>query len=380
MQEMTSLNESRDLHVSGMNGTMTTQLVSDATREMFILVNHVVLSTSICLMGIVVNILNICVFVKQGLKRSTNSSFFAMAVSDLCGVLTQVWHNFCLDPYVDRLHLPVDFMDVQYLTAGWPNSCLVRITGWITVYITAERCLSIALPLKIKQIVTPRRTACVLVFIYAINIASILPLYFSAYFSWNFYPLYNTTKLGISFRPNKLEIESLIFIFQASLAITAFISVIIFTSVLVVKLKKKSKWRQKSTFDKDQTESMSNRERRTVSLIILVATVLIVCYSPAVVCSITTTLYPAFSITGPQSNLFHIAWSFGFLCHSINSSVTIFLYYSMSSKYRATFNQLFPLCACSSAADSDESSVQRTSESGVGSVQSVVSSVQSARI
>ncbi|XP_059163869.1 probable G-protein coupled receptor B0563.6 [Physella acuta] len=370
---MASINESLDVHVSTLNGTATTQLVSDAVRDMFILVNHVVLSTSICLLGIVVNILNICVFVKQGLKKTTNSCFFAMAISDLCGVLTQVWHNFCLDPYVDRLNLPVDFMDVQYLTAGWPNSCLVLITDWITVYITAERCLSIALPLKIKQIVTPRRTACVIVFICAINIGSVLPLYFSAYFSWNFYPASNKTKLGISFLPNKPEIESFIFTFQAALAILAFVCVIIFTSILVIKLKKKSKWRQQSTFDKDQTESMSNRERRTVSLIILVAIVLIVCYSPAVTCSITTSVYPDFGITGPQSNLFHVAWSFGFLCHSINSSVTIFLYYNMSSKYRATFNQLFPLCAFSSAAEPDETSRSRSRapESAVDSIQSI---------
>ncbi|CAL1529878.1 unnamed protein product, partial [Lymnaea stagnalis] len=287
----------------------------------------------LCLFGIVGNTINILVFVKQGLRQSVNSSFFAMSISDLLGLVFQVWHNFCLNPYVDQLDAPIDFLDVQYLTAGWPNSVLVRITGWITVYVTAERCLSIAVPLKIKQIVTPRRTAAILVFIYVINIASLLPLYFSAYFSWNFYPAQNRTKFGISFRSNKLEIEYLIFTFQASLAIIAFACVIIFTTVLVVKLKKKSKWRRSTTFDREQSDTMSSRERKTINMVVVVATVLIVCYTPAVTCSITTSLTSDFGITGKQSNLFHMAWSFGFLFHSINSSISILLYYRMSSKY-----------------------------------------------
>ncbi|KAH9519734.1 hypothetical protein Btru_070768 [Bulinus truncatus] len=332
-------------------------LLDDFTRSMFILVNHVILCSAFDLIGTVGNVINIAVFLRQGLHKSMNLSFFAMSLSDLFGVVFQVWHNFCLNPYVERIDSPVDFMEVQYLTAGWPNAVLVRITCWITAYITAERCLSIAIPLKIKQVITFNRTAFIIIFIYSINIASIVPLYFSAYFSWNFYPEQNRTKLGISFRSNKLEIESLIFTFQASLAIIAFLLVIIFTVILVVKLKKKSKWRRSATSDKDQNDSMSTRERKTISMVIAVAVVLIVCYTPAVTCSITTSITPDFGITGRQANMFHVIWSFGFLFHSINSSINVFLYYRMSSKYRATFHELFRKCSAITTEDADDDRV-----------------------
>uniref|UniRef100_A0A2C9KX11 G-protein coupled receptors family 1 profile domain-containing protein n=1 Tax=Biomphalaria glabrata TaxID=6526 RepID=A0A2C9KX11_BIOGL len=351
-EELTTL---ADDNITRGHGVYETRpLVSDFTRSMFILVNHVVISTGFDLFGTVGNIINIAVFLKQGLRKSMNLSFFAMSISDLCGLVFQIWHNFCLNPYVEGIDSPVEFIEVQYLTAGWPNAVLVRITCWITAYITAERCLSIAIPLKIKQVITFNRTAVIIVFIYLINMASIVPLYFSAYFSWNFYPEQNKTKLGISFRSNKLEIESLIFTFQASLAIIAFALVIIFTGVLVIKLKQKSKWRRTATSDKDQNEAMSSRERKTVNMVIAVAIVLIVCYTPAVICSITTSITPDFGITGKQANMFHVIWSFGFLFHSINASINVVLYYKMSSKYRTTFHQIFRKCAGKPADDTEE--------------------------
>ncbi|KAH9487560.1 Lysine-specific demethylase 4A [Bulinus truncatus] len=105
------------------------QVLSFDGRNIFILVNHVALSNLISLFGIGANVVNIVVFFRQGLRNSTNLSFFLLAITDFMGLLTQL-------------------------------ACLVRITGWITVYSNgAERCLSIAIPLKIKQIVTFERTS-----------------------------------------------------------------------------------------------------------------------------------------------------------------------------------------------------------------------------
>ncbi|KAI8773489.1 growth hormone secretagogue receptor type 1 [Biomphalaria glabrata] len=320
------------------------QLLSTDGKNIFILINHVILSTLFSLFGIIANTVNILVFHKQGLRMSMNLSFFILAITDLMGLLTQLWHNFCLNPYIDQMNAPLEFMEIQFLTAGNPNACLVRITGWITVYITAERCLSIAIPLKIKQVVTFERTAIILLIIYIINVASLVPLYFSAYFSWNFYPQHNRTMLGVSYKSNKLIIQDLLYIFQASLALVAFACAIIFTSILIITLKEKSKWRQKSTFDKDQNKPMSNREKKTVRMVIVVASVLIVCYTPACTNSIVSAIIQDYTITGRQSNIFQAVWSFGFLFHSVNSSITILLYHRMSSKYKITFQQMFSGC------------------------------------
>ncbi|KAH9499931.1 hypothetical protein Btru_076952 [Bulinus truncatus] len=280
----------------------------------------------------------------QGLRRSTNLSFFVLSITDLCGLLTQLWHNFCLNPYIYEIDAPLEFGEIQVLTAGKPNACLVRITCWITVYITAERCLSIALPLKIKQIMTFKRNVCILSFIYFINVASLVPLYFSAYLSWNLNTQQNKTKLGVSYRSNKLVIQDLLYIFQASLALGAFACAVFFTSLLIISLKRQSDWRRKSASDQDQGKMMSNREKNTVRMVIVVASVLIICYTPACTSSIVSAIIQDYTITGHQSNIFQAVWSFGFLFHSVNSSITIILYYKMSSKYKSSFQEIFSAC------------------------------------
>ncbi|CAL1529879.1 unnamed protein product [Lymnaea stagnalis] len=153
------------------------------------MVNHVALSSAIGLFGIGANIFNMCVFLKQGLTNSMNISFFAIAISDLCAML---------NPYIDRVDSPLEFDEMQYLTAGWPNGTAARITCWVTAYITDERCLSIALSLKVKRLVTTPRTSFIIFLIYLINILSLVPEYASVYFGWNFYPSRNRSLLGLA--------------------------------------------------------------------------------------------------------------------------------------------------------------------------------------
>ncbi|KAI8794996.1 neuropeptides capa receptor [Biomphalaria glabrata] len=317
-------------------------LLSDEARIVFIFVNHVVLSTAIGVFGIAANVINMCVFLKEGLNTSMNVSFFAMAISDLVSLVTLLWLNVCLNPYIDNVNSDIVFTEVQYLSAGWPHGCAARITSWITVYITAERCISILLPLKVKRIVTPKRSVAALTVIYLINILTLVPEYSTVYFDWNFYPSKNRTMLGLAFRSNRPITEGLVFTFHASLAIVSFISVILLTAILVARLNSTGKWRKSTVSNLKQNEATIARDRKTIAMVILVAIILIVCYTPTVVFSILSSTLPDFSVVGKESNVFHSAWSFAFLAHSVNASVNIFTYYKMSSKYRKNFHKLFP--------------------------------------
>ncbi|KAK7002778.1 G-protein coupled receptor [Biomphalaria glabrata] len=317
-------------------------LIDDFAKKIFILVNHVIVDMCICIFGIVGNCLNITVFLKQGLHKSVNLSLFAMSISDLTGLSFQVWHNFCLNPYLELANLPFDFLEIQMLTAGRPSILMVRVTGWITMYITAERCLSVVLPLKIREIITFRRTAINLLLMFGINLAFYLPVTSSDYVTWKFYPSLNKTQLGLAFRGNKPAVEWLINTSHFYLSLFAFIFVIIFTAVLVISLRRKSKWRRGATSGTDQREARTSRENKTIALVIMVAIVLIVCYAPGVCCAITEALYPEFRIVAKQSNFYQVIWSFNFIFHSINASINVVVYYKMSSKYRATMNEIVP--------------------------------------
>ncbi|KAH9502914.1 hypothetical protein Btru_072371 [Bulinus truncatus] len=319
------------------------EILSDFALHIFIVINHVILSTCICLLGIVSNCINITVFTKQGLRRSVNLSLCAMSFSDLFGLFFQVWQNLCVNPYLELADFPVDFEQIQFLTAGCPNVLMVRITTWITMYVTFERCLSVLTPLKIHRLITFERTLVILCIISVLNLSCYLPLFTSAHITWNFYPDLNRTKVGITFVGDQVIVSSVMNNSLASLSIIAFGLVVILTGSLVVHLKRKSKWRRgATTFDADKDEVRNLKENKTVAMIILVASVLIVCLAPGVTCTILALTLSDFWIVGRKANLFHAVWSFCFLFQSINSSVNVLLYYRMSSKYRFTFKEIFP--------------------------------------
>ncbi|KAK0051139.1 growth hormone secretagogue receptor type 1 [Biomphalaria pfeifferi] len=316
------------------------EYLSDTDRQIFIIANHVIIGMTICLLGIVGNCLSITVFLKQGLRISVNLSLFAMSVSDLISLIFQVWHNFCLNPYLELADLPVDFLTVQILTAGSPNIAMTRITSWITMYITAERCLSVLLPLRIRNVVTFKRTVVILLFCYSINLSFYLPVYSASSLGWRFYPSLNKTMFAFSENNSTLVVSLLMNVSHFYLSVIAFICNVIFTAILVVSLKKKSEWRRSATFVGDQNEALTSRDKKTVTMVIVVAAILIVCYSPGVTSCFVEIFVPDFYIFAKQKNVFHVIWSFCFMFHSINASINVIVYYKMSSKYRATLNKI----------------------------------------
>lgn len=198
--------------------------------------------------------------------------------------------------------------------------------------------MCITLPLKIKRIVTPKLTMVCVCSIFVVNMVSFFPEYATFYIGWKFYEERNRTLLGLV--PNSKKMEGLGFFLFSVLGSASFVAVILFTAVLVFQLKRKSKWRGTANACKISSESISNRDRKTMNMVVMIAIVLIVCYVPGVVISMTSFFEPKFSILGEESNAFHVSWSFAFIFEALNSSVNIFVYYNMSTKFRETFQEL----------------------------------------
>lgn len=319
-------------------------LVNNADRDIYMIVNYVLLTSIISLFGLGANMMNICVFYKQGFNSTMNITFCGLAISDLGSLLGLLWGGVCVNPLFINSNVDIVPPEILHLTSGIPHICFVRITGWITVFITAERCLCITFPLTIKQIITPKVTIVTVLFIYISTMLSFLPEFETSYFDWKFYPERNRTLLGLMFTSNRKSKEGIVFCLYSVLGTASFIAVIIFTIILVVQLKQKTKWRKKANADRERSESISVRDRRTMNMVVLIASVLIVCYTPGVVVSMASFFVPEFSVAGQQVNIFYVAWSFVFIFEAFNSSINIVLYYKMSTKYRQTFHELFGIC------------------------------------
>lgn len=82
---------------------------------------------------------------------------------------------------------------------------------------------------------------------------------------------------------------------------------------------------------------LSGRDRTIVTLIVLKAIVLIVCYTPGVITCVVSFCDVEFGVGGQYYNLCYNLWSFETLFEDINSSINIFLYMKMSTNYRRKF-------------------------------------------
>ena len=89
------------------------------------------------------------------------------------------------------------------------------------------------------------------------------------------------------------------------------------------------------------TAHAAHRDRKLARMIVLLCAILFVCYLPSTVCLMVQLIESEFSIKGDYENMFFVGWSFAWIADAINSSVNIFVYYNMSTKYRATFKTLF---------------------------------------
>ncbi|KAH9488042.1 hypothetical protein Btru_065494 [Bulinus truncatus] len=319
-------------------------LMSDSTRQIYEIVNLIVIVQFISTFGIISNVITIVVFYKQGYYSAVNISFTGLAVSDLCSLVASQWYVICFNPLFIRSGIPMVTAEVQHLTSGVPHLCFSRITGWITAYITFERCLCIHAPLTVKVLLTPKRSAVIIVLIYLVTIASLAPEYLSLYIDWKFYPHTNQTLLGLVHTSNTSSLNGLTFLLYALHMLIAFAAVVTLTAMLVFKLKRVTLWR-KGLSNADKLGSISSRDRKSVSMAVVVAVAMLVFFTPSILITVASFLVSDFNIDGRFSNLFLVIWSFGLIFEVTNSSLCLVLYYITSSKFRKSLYHLFSNCS-----------------------------------
>ncbi|BFZ10013.1 hypothetical protein BsWGS_13052 [Bradybaena similaris] len=324
----------------------TDPFMSSDGRQVMEIVFFVALSGGISIVGSIANVINIIVFFKQGLSDSVNISLLGLATSDLGALLTLLWMSVCFNPLFRYSEIDFDSSEVQYLTAGWPHVCFARITSWVTAFVTFERCVCIAVPLKVATIITPKRTCVTVLSIYIFMFANAVPVFSSLRFVSSFRWEYNRSVYGLFYGDNVLEIENRSFAVTVFAQLSSFIIVIVCTVVLIQHLLAKSQWRLRATLSVKSAaqSSTSSRDKRVIKMVTFISCIFICCFLPSTVNLVLMVhLSPDYSVVGRYQNSFEVSWSILNTIEAANSSVNILVYYNMSSKFRAGLNQL---CGC----------------------------------
>lgn len=283
-----------------------------------------------------------------------NISLLALAVSDVLSLMFLMWSNLCYTPVFSESDLPFVPTEIQLITGGWPHVIFARTTGWITAFIALERCVCATLPLKTKLIFTKKRHISSVISIFVVTIGCSTLAFVTLGLDWKFYPDTNKTFVGIVYRLNVYERKitdcvgyAISGVFMPS---TCFFSVAALTVVLVVKLNQQSAWRRSMMTDvsvtklkADLNNQVNSRDQKAAKMVVFISVIFIVCYLPAVGIFIAGYVEPKLSYDGEYKNMFLVTLSISFTAEAVNSSINIFVCFSMSTKYRESFRNCLPI-------------------------------------
>ncbi|KAH9524012.1 hypothetical protein Btru_047888 [Bulinus truncatus] len=248
-----------------------TKIVSDQVRDIILTINLSVLCQMVSVVGVVTNILNLCVFVKQGLGDAINVTLAGLALADLSLVTFAIWLCICYNPLFNKLDLPFSPTQFVYLTAGLPRLSSARASSWILAFASVERCLCITKPLAFRTIITPKMSFVFIVGVYIVMAASVIPTYYTSRLVWSFDAALNKSVVSLGFTSDRFAVDNVAFAVGVFLSVASFVSVAVCTAILTWSLKEKTKWRETnatSAKNLNQTPLVSYRNKRVGKMIL----------------------------------------------------------------------------------------------------------------
>ncbi|GFN90159.1 chemosensory receptor a [Plakobranchus ocellatus] len=328
------------------------------------IISLVLLSISqLCsVVAIISNSLSITVFVRLGFSEPSNISLVALAASDLACVVLSIWTNSCFLLSSMDVRLPFDATNVSYLTGSAPWAFISRTVAWITAFISFERCLCILVPLKVKKLITSRSTLTAMIIIFIFTFCPFLYVVIRNRFAWIFYPYLNATILDVVPIDNKyiIQIGYIIVVCCGVIQpLLAFFIVLMCTIFLVITLKKLSSWRKSVTSAKSQwqhkpgenpvpnsppaRDRISHKEERLVRMVVAIATIFIVSYTPTCIMLLCSVIFDEFAYFGVYKRMYIVSGLATFLTQTVSGGVNILIYYYMASKFRSALRCLLRL-------------------------------------
>ena len=317
-----------------------------------------VLTTAFSAVGIITNSINVAVFYKMGLSDGVTPNLFILSVSDGLYALTATigqcaYISFRLLIRDNRRYgdIAADVYVIVIFT-NFIKYVLLAVSTFTTMVISLVRCCCVAMPLKVKYVLTAKRQLAAILVPSGIAISIVvfavseIQLYKAYLPSIGTITLHNGTRYSLIMGLNNIT------------AFGSFVIIIACIIVLAASLSRASKFRESSTSaasssKKDnQSSGFSNsvsdvkskdrqRDARIVRTVLLISIVFIVCNTPLVVFSYFRVFVRVISAFSKYSQQSHFMSSVADTFSALNVVLNIFIYFYSNTRYRNTFTVLF---------------------------------------
>ncbi|CAL1529869.1 unnamed protein product [Lymnaea stagnalis] len=309
---------------------------------------------SLCLVGVVTNILDLAVFSKQGYKSTVNISMSFIAFFDLIKSSAGLAH---------RLYGPVLLFDVV-LAKTWENytraslafvqTFAVYISSVLAGYVAVERCLCVLIPFTVKSMLTPKFTWITMTVVSVVGNGSFWVVYAFYDYAWEYNQAYNRSVGNYKFSDfYKRNVDVVVPYYNTIGILWPFASLVVMsvsTIIIAYQLGKSSRFRNSNKpGTKHSTKQaavanvskLSTRDKQVVKMLMAIILVYIVALSPRIALFIAKFFEPELYLLKTYHNLFFVLAYSCFILDFINSTINFFIYMSMSSQFRATLYELF---------------------------------------
>ncbi|KAK3788022.1 hypothetical protein RRG08_051097 [Elysia crispata] len=289
------------------------------------------------LSGIFINLINTGIFYKMGLADGVTQNFLVLSICDgilAAAALVNSISYIMLNTVYSRGGPITEHLQAIFWASviSWPFSQIVSCIT--TTVIAVVRCCCVALPFRVKHILTTRRQLLAIAFFSLCVHAVLVYIFHPTYLLYIKDPVTNATL--VAYHGAYYDILN---IFTNIFLYITFIIVILCIMILILCLNRSSKFRNQFSFVSNGSEKKKEkiREVRVVQTVILVASIFIICNTPTIVLSIVRQVTPGFSVDGDLRDVYDFFIIFVETALLLNVDVNIFIYLGFNSRYRNIF-------------------------------------------
>ncbi|KAI8775511.1 neuropeptides capa receptor [Biomphalaria glabrata] len=301
-----------------------------------------IFSELIGLFGIVANIINMINFKRQGFQDGVNVTLFSLAICDAGALVAHQFSNILFSPWIGEYDLFMSKMNL-FINIFYFNGYFVRVGGLLTAFMNCERCASVVWPLKVKGVLTSETAVLANVIIAGLSILYLVPPFYVVEFDLMFIPSLNRSILAEYYISNRHEVMTVYyFIADQFVPYGTMLVLILCTITIVTKLRSKLRWRQSaSRAGGYNSRNITLKEHKVIKMLVTISVIFIVCLLPQSTLNVAMGVVPGLKGDGIYMNIYKVCYSFTSLLESINCSVSIIVYYNMSTRYRQIFCEMF---------------------------------------
>ncbi|GFS22043.1 chemosensory receptor B [Elysia marginata] len=338
------------------------EFLDEQKRKILEIALDYVVIFSIFGLGVVTNLLVIVVYAKQGFKESVAVSMTTIAIWDLFKCIAGIMNNFSGILSLFNPAAAFSWLNISTIVFNGVICFSSYVTSVMAAYVAVERCLCVTVPLKVKWMLTPKitLTASLVISVVVFGAFAVMFAIYDVHWVWS--DTFNATvAIGVKNNFYLTHVGPLFTYYNLSgilWPLAAFVVILVATIIIIYKLREGAKFRLgqssakaqqpdepsssqgKSQEQQKQQQNLLKRDRQVVKMLLVIIIIYIASLAPRIAHYLTKYIVYDFYFLRRHHYLFEFVNYGIMLADSSNGAVNFFVFYSMSSSFRATFRSM----------------------------------------